>query len=172
MAIFDNGSYAVDHFDARGAAVICHFREDHILTDEVFGLLAKAGNCGMLLPLRPFTKPLYEPRAHQDLLIQEKAWKDSLEIHFNVTWSRSLPQRLQKLNGYGVKPYLPLLTFRQNTIAVEADLPGSFQSILDTKDEGMSYVNNSCSALLGGYKEYLAALADWAHKIGVKNTAQ
>ncbi|KAL2823799.1 hypothetical protein BDW59DRAFT_180464 [Aspergillus cavernicola] len=143
--IFDNGSYAVDHFDANGAAVVSQFWKDHILTDEVPGLLASVGNY---------------------------AWEDSLEIIFNVTWSRSLPTRFQKLHGYSIKPYLPLLTFRQNTIVIQADLPGSFRCILDTDDQGLSYVNDFRAALVAGYKEYLTALADWTREIGVQLSAQ
>lgn len=46
--IFDNGSYAVDHFSARGAQTTTKFWEKHILTDEVEELLKKVGNYGKL----------------------------------------------------------------------------------------------------------------------------
>ncbi|KAJ0417245.1 hypothetical protein BJY00DRAFT_325726 [Aspergillus carlsbadensis] len=144
-SIFDSGSYTVDHFDARGAAVVKGFWQDHILTDEVAALLSRAGNY---------------------------AWEDSLEMHFNVTWSRSLPERFQRLHGYSVKPYLPLLTFRQNTIVMQKDQPGTFECVLDTEDEGLSFVNDFRATLVAGYMEYLTALADWAHRLGVKFSAQ
>ncbi|KAF7548818.1 hypothetical protein G7Z17_g6810 [Cylindrodendrum hubeiense] len=56
--IFDNGSYAVDHFSAKGAAVVSAFWEEHILKGEVPGLLAKVGNY---------------------------AWEDSIELTYNGT---------------------------------------------------------------------------------------
>ncbi|KAL2797241.1 hypothetical protein BJX66DRAFT_323443 [Aspergillus keveii] len=143
--IFDDGSYTVDHFDARGAAVVKEFWEDHILTDEVAALLSKVGNY---------------------------AWEDSLEMHFNVTWSRSLSERFQRLHGYSIKPYLPLLTFRQNTVVMQKDQPGTFECVLDTEDEGLSFVNDFRATLVAGYKEYLTAPSDWAHDLGVKFSAQ
>ncbi|KAH8729876.1 hypothetical protein BGZ61DRAFT_569735 [Ilyonectria robusta] len=42
--IFDNGSYAVDHFSAQGAAVVGQFWEKYILKGRVPMLLAKVGN--------------------------------------------------------------------------------------------------------------------------------
>ncbi|KAL2859460.1 hypothetical protein BJX68DRAFT_261898 [Aspergillus pseudodeflectus] len=143
--IFDDGSYTVDHFDARGAAVVKEFWQDHILTDEVAALLSRAGNY---------------------------AWEDSLEMHFNVTWSRSLPERFKRLHGYSIRPYLPVLTFRQNTVVMQKDQPGAFECVLDTEDEGLSFVNDFRATLVAGYKEYLTALADWAHDLGVKFSAQ
>lgn len=46
--IFDNGSYAVDHFSARGAQTTIKFWEKHILTDNVRALLKEVGNYGRL----------------------------------------------------------------------------------------------------------------------------
>lgn len=47
--IFDNGSYAVDHFSAQGAAVVGQFWEKYILKGRVPMLLAKVGNYGKFL---------------------------------------------------------------------------------------------------------------------------
>lgn len=44
--IFDDGSYAVDHFSSNGATVIKRFWAEHILSDEVLKLLSKVGNYG------------------------------------------------------------------------------------------------------------------------------
>jgi hypothetical protein len=46
--IFDNGSYRVDHFSARGAQTVIDFWEKHILSDEVKSLLTQVGNYGTL----------------------------------------------------------------------------------------------------------------------------
>lgn len=45
-SIFDNGSYVVDHFSARGAQTVTRFWEKHILKDEIKPLLATVGNYG------------------------------------------------------------------------------------------------------------------------------
>lgn len=91
------------------------------------------------------------------------AWEDSMELTYNVTWSRSLPQRFERVAGYSIKSYLPLLTFKQNTIGVQGTAPGPFRCILDTDDEGLGYVNDFRATLIDGYKEYLKALAEWVH---------
>lgn len=46
--IWDNGSYVVDHFSARGAQTVQAFWEQHLLTDELKGLLRDVGNHGMM----------------------------------------------------------------------------------------------------------------------------
>jgi len=48
-SIFDNGSYVVDHFDARGAQTVRSFWEENILNDEVRELLRSVGNYGKRL---------------------------------------------------------------------------------------------------------------------------
>lgn len=48
-SMFDNGSYVVDHFSGDGAQATIDFWEEHILNDEVRGLLAAAGNAGVYL---------------------------------------------------------------------------------------------------------------------------
>lgn len=42
--IFDYGSFAVDHNDARGAKTVIKLWEEHILDDEVLSLIKEAGN--------------------------------------------------------------------------------------------------------------------------------
>lgn len=44
--IFDDGSYAVDHFDSAGAQVVIDFWEKHMLVDGIPELLHKAGRYG------------------------------------------------------------------------------------------------------------------------------
>jgi hypothetical protein len=51
QTLFDNGSYVVDHFDAKGAAIISGFWEEYMLTDEIAELLHQVGNYGIPLPI-------------------------------------------------------------------------------------------------------------------------
>lgn len=44
--IFDEGSYIVDHYDAKGAEVVIDFWNDHILSDDIRKQLRHAGNYG------------------------------------------------------------------------------------------------------------------------------
>ncbi|WAO90241.1 Hypothetical protein NCS54_00766100 [Fusarium falciforme] len=135
--IFDNGSYAVDHFDRAGAQVVIDFWQQHMLVDGIPELLHKAGRY---------------------------AWEDSLELPSNVTWSRTLASRFEKLFGYQLELYMPLITFKQNNLAVQGDSPGSFHCILDTPDQGQGYVNDYRAALVDGYREYLETLGQWVRQ--------
>lgn len=49
--IWDNGSYAVDHYSARGAQTVIDFWEKHILIDGIKELLMEVGNCGTSIKL-------------------------------------------------------------------------------------------------------------------------
>jgi hypothetical protein len=44
--IFDDGSYVVDHFDAKGADTVANFWQEHILKDGVLELVKSAGHFG------------------------------------------------------------------------------------------------------------------------------
>ncbi|RYP69486.1 hypothetical protein DL769_005264 [Monosporascus sp. CRB-8-3] len=136
--IFDNGSFVVDHFDAKGANVVAKFWEEHMLRDGIPDLLAKVGNY---------------------------AWEDSVEITSNVSWSRSLPARFEKALGYSLKPYLPLLTFQQNNLLIQPADPGPFLCFLDATDKGAGYINDFRAALTLGYQDYLDALTKWSHRV-------
>jgi hypothetical protein len=46
--IWDDGSYIVDHYSARGAQTMTKFWEEHILTDEIKKLLESVGHYGTL----------------------------------------------------------------------------------------------------------------------------
>lgn len=100
------------------------------------------------------------------------AWEDSPELLANITWSRSLPTRFQELFSYDIKPFLPLLTFQQNDLAVQAPEPGSFQCVLDTDDQGVKYVNDFRATLVAGYQEYVETLTAWLHELGIQLSVQ
>jgi hypothetical protein len=44
--IWDNGSYSVDHYSARGAQTVIDFWDKYILVDGIKKLLMEVGNCG------------------------------------------------------------------------------------------------------------------------------
>ncbi|KAM0491001.1 hypothetical protein ACHAP8_010980 [Fusarium lateritium] len=137
-SIFDNGSYAVDHFDARGAQLVAQFWEDNMLTDEISALISKVGRY---------------------------AWEDSLELPSNITWSTTLSDRFQNLHGYRLETFLPLIAYAQNNLAVQSSEPGSFKCLFDSEDEGVGYINDYRAALVDGYQEYLDTLRNWANNV-------
>ncbi|KAE9575722.1 hypothetical protein CGMCC3_g8271 [Colletotrichum fructicola] len=144
-AIWDNGSYVVDHFSSKGAEVVRDFWEQYIFVDNVKELLTEIGNYG---------------------------WEDSMEILSNTSWTRTLPERFEKLFGYDLRPYLPLIIFNNNNINLQNDAPGHTRCILDIYDKGQGYVNDYRAALADGYQEYVTTLANWTHSLGLGLSSQ
>lgn len=96
-----------------------------------------------------------------------------MELLSNTSWSKSMPSRFQKLLGYNIKPYLPLITFGNNNINLQRTTPGAIQAVLDTEDQGMGYVNDYRIALANGYQEYLTTLVNWSHSyLGLLHSSQ
>ncbi|KAL4894986.1 hypothetical protein BDV59DRAFT_200244 [Aspergillus ambiguus] len=143
--IFDNGSYAVDHFSAKGAQTVTQFWEHHILKDGVKEMLMAVGNYG---------------------------WEDSMEITSNISWTPSLPDIFLKKYGYSVKPYLPLIMYNNNNINIQSGAPGTMRCILDTPDQGSGYVNDFRGALLEGYRAYIDAYRKWANEMSLQTSFQ
>ncbi|KAK6199001.1 hypothetical protein LQW54_010199 [Pestalotiopsis sp. IQ-011] len=144
-SIFDDGSYVVDHFSTAGAQTVANSWEEYILQDGVKEQLQRVGRY---------------------------LWEDSLEILSNVSWSRSIPQRFQDLNGYSIKPVLPLLVFEENSVSSTNTDPGPFNCLLDTETKGLEHVNAFRRTLSESYKEYLAALKSWTNDLGLELSAQ
>ncbi|OJJ85351.1 uncharacterized protein ASPGLDRAFT_1516059 [Aspergillus glaucus CBS 516.65] len=144
--IFDNGSYTVDHFSARGAQTTIDFWEKHILNDtETKELLSEVG---------------------------KYAWEDSLEIKSNISWSPSLPQHFREANGYDLQKYLPLVQFGNNNPGVQPSYPGDLACVLDSEDSGKGFVNDYREALAQGYQSYLKTLTSWAEGLGLEFSGQ
>ena len=133
--IFDDGSYKVDHFSAKGAQVVIDFWQKYILNDGNKELLMNNGRYG---------------------------WEDSLEIFSNASWTPDMPQRFERVAGYSLKRFLPLLVFKQNNIAMQTTLPGPWEPFLDTGDVD-TYINDFRLTLEDGYGEYLQTLVNWTH---------
>ncbi|KAI9035663.1 uncharacterized protein KD926_003141 [Aspergillus affinis] len=145
QSTFDHGSFAVDHYSARGAQTVTRFWEKHILKDEVKSLLAAVGNYG---------------------------WEDSIEIESNMSWTRALPEIFLKKHGYSLKTYLPLIMYKNNNINIQSGAPGTIQCVLDTPDQGIGYINDFRSALQEGYRAYLQHLTDWANEMSLQFSSQ
>lgn len=144
--IFDNGSYTVDHFSARGAQTTIDFWEKHILNDtETKQLLSEVG---------------------------KYAWEDSLEIKSNISWTPSLPERFRQLNGHDLRKYLPLVQFGNNNPGVQPSYPGDLACVLDSEDAGKGFVNDYRKVLAQGYQDYLKTLTSWAEGLGLEYSAQ
>ncbi|CAG7921801.1 unnamed protein product [Penicillium olsonii] len=144
--IFDNGSYTVDHFSPRGAETVKNFWETHILNDtEIISLLNDVGTYG---------------------------WEDSLEIKSNISWSPSIPERFEKMNGYGLRKYLPLLQYGNNNPGVQPSYPGKLKCVANDDHRGEGFVNDFRATLAAGYGEYLDILTSWLQSLGLGYSAQ
>lgn len=144
--IFDNGSYTVDHYSGRGAQTTKEFWEHYNLDDtEIKSLLSEVGTYG---------------------------WEDSIEIKSNISWSSSLPWRFEKMHGYRLHKYLPLLMYGNNNPGVQPSHPGSIKCMLESDDKGNGFVNDFRAALAQGYGEYLETLTTWLEALGLGYSAQ
>jgi hypothetical protein len=160
--IFNNGSYQVDHFSAKGAEVVANFWEDHILNNDVENLLVEAGNYGM--------GPRLLRIVHANI---NAVWEDSVEIKSNTSWTPSLPKVFRKKYEYSLEKYLPLVMFGNNNIGLQPSRPGRIKCILDTSDQGVGYINDYRGALAEGHRQYLATLTAWANsRLGLQMSAQ
>ncbi|PYH75426.1 hypothetical protein BO82DRAFT_410522 [Aspergillus uvarum CBS 121591] len=144
--IFDNGSYIVDHFSAKGAQVVTKFWDDYLLEDaEVKELLSEVGNYG---------------------------WEDSIEATSNISWTPSLPKVFYDKYGYDLKRFLPLFMFGNNNIGIQNAAPGSVECLLDTPDQGKGYVNDFRSALMEGYRAYVEHYTNWTNAMNLQYSSQ
>ncbi|KAF2014360.1 hypothetical protein BU24DRAFT_441866 [Aaosphaeria arxii CBS 175.79] len=144
--IWDNGSYAVDHFSAKGAKVLTDFWEEYILTDNIRSLISEVGNY---------------------------AWEDSVEALSNISWTPSLPEDFLQKHGYSIKPFLPLLIFENNNLALQTSDPGKFDCSLNSEDRGAGYVNDYRNVLADKYHEYLSGVTSWVNNVlGIQYSAQ
>ncbi|RDH18585.1 hypothetical protein M747DRAFT_316391 [Aspergillus niger ATCC 13496] len=145
-SIFDNGSYTVDHFSARGAQTTIDFWENYILNDtDIKSLFQEVGRYG---------------------------WEDSIEIKSNISWSPSLPGIFEQINGYQLGKYLPLVMYGNNNPGVQPSYPGNLECVLDRENQGQGYVNDFRDALEKGYQVYLDTLSAWLEGLGLGYSAQ
>ncbi|KAI2831767.1 CAZyme family GH106 [Aspergillus niger] len=145
-SIFDNGSYTVDHFSARGAQTTIDFWENYILNDtDIKSLFQEVGRYG---------------------------WEDSIEIKSNISWSPSLPGIFEQINGYQLGKYLPLVMYGNNNSGVQPSYPGNLECVLDRENQGQGYVNDFRDALEKGYQVYLDTLSAWLEGLGLGYSAQ
>ncbi len=77
-----NGSWANDHFSARGAQMAIKFWEEHVLTDGVLELIQQVGNY---------------------------AWEDSVELRQSYRWTKGLLQRFEDEHHYQLHKFLPVI---------------------------------------------------------------
>lgn len=158
--IWDNGSFIVDHYSARGARTVIDFWENYILTPETKELLAEVGNFGK------------QSAVLGRSLLTITAWEDSVEIQSNISWTPSIPSTFSNKYNYSLIPYLPLVAFMDNNLGVQATAPGPIQSVLDSEDEGVGYLDDFRAILAEGYGEYLETFVNWTHTLGIEYSAQ
>jgi len=144
--IFENGSFIVDHFSARGAQTTIDFWETYMLTNGVKELLMEVGHCG---------------------------WEDSIEIISNTSWSPNFPAMFEQKFGYSLLKYLPLVQWDNNDLGILSDSdPGPYDCVLNTPDGGIGYVNDFRALLVEGYRQYLEAFTNWTESMNLQYSAQ
>ncbi|KAL3461690.1 hypothetical protein BJX64DRAFT_300077 [Aspergillus heterothallicus] len=141
-SFFNNGSWVVDHFSAKGARVTADFWEKYLLNNGTRELIAEVGN---------------------------NAWEDSQEIPNKVYWTPGLPEAFRKRTGYEILKWLPLL-FHQNGLGFKPQ-PATWW-VTDERDAGNRHVADYRATLGDLNAEYLKTLGEWSNSLGVKFSTQ
>ena len=147
QTVIGNGSWTVDHFDAKGAQVTTDFWDQHILNDtEIASLLQAVGNYG---------------------------WEDSMEILASLYWTPDLLARFEQNRGYSIVKYLPLLFSITNSWnGFIEGYPEQFEYGNYTAD-GTSVHNLDYRMTLNeGYQDFISHYTQWTHYKGFKFSNQ
>ncbi|KAM5365409.1 hypothetical protein ACJZ2D_011007 [Fusarium nematophilum] len=135
-----------DHFSAAGADLAINYWEENLLDPAIRQLLREVG---------------------------EHTFEDSMEISAGLFWSEDLLERFKKRNAYSPIRYLPILF--NATHSYRREYPPYDETFVLSGDEfpeDNGYLQDYRDALTNGYKEYLAALEDWAQTLGLTHSAQ
>ncbi|KAL4905790.1 hypothetical protein BDW74DRAFT_184859 [Aspergillus multicolor] len=90
--IWDNGSYAVDHYSARGAQTVIQFWEEHILVDGIRELVKEVGH--YVSYINDFRSVLED--CYGEYLATFTNWAhDELDVEFSVQVSYNLPMDME-----------------------------------------------------------------------------
>ncbi|KAK6001478.1 hypothetical protein QM012_002809 [Aureobasidium pullulans] len=143
-----NGSWVVDHFSANGAQVVIDFWEQYLLNgSDTAQLLNEIGNY---------------------------IWEDSQEFTANVFWTPALADTFHAIHGYTINKYLPILLHGNSGLVIPTSEASSTPTyyITDEIDSGDSHVADYRQTLTTLNIEYLTALTQWAHSMGLQSSTQ
>ncbi|KAF5366025.1 hypothetical protein D9758_006736 [Tetrapyrgos nigripes] len=135
------GSWAVDHFSAKGANVSASFMQNNILSQQGIGDLLRQPGVGQYM------------------------WEDSMEFRAQLFWTEGLPQRFMERHGYNISIALPVLhtlrsfPFSNPVINRTFDYGTSFNWGKFTED-----YQDTLTSL---YIDYVTALSDFARSVGM-----
>ena len=142
--IFQNGSFAVDHFSSAGAKLTTTFLETHVI------------------PPNSSTRALLKA-------VGQYVWEDSVEIATPTYWTPNFLAAFRQQNGYDLRPYVALLTGFNGDL-MNNDPP---ISIVSDDLQQATIVDDYRSTLTSLYQEYLIAMRDWTHDyLGLQFSAQ
>ena len=161
---WQNGSWIVDHFSFRGAEAVMDIWQDYLLAgNDTLSLLSEVGNF---------------------------MWEDSAEFKANLFWTPTLPAVFEETFGYDIRKYLPLLMGKEGNSGLSGPV-GDVTYITDGDDGGdehieryrqtvstpsskaLCHIANIVSTKLTVLnREYLKAITDWSHSLGMQSSAQ
>ncbi|KAH7129747.1 hypothetical protein B0J13DRAFT_644623 [Dactylonectria estremocensis] len=158
--IFDDGSYAVDHFSPKGAAVVSKFWKENILKDGVPELLARVGNYAygsamdMLAAVPAVDAPECESLSFEDNLDSYRSFSGPARL----VGRRVVSNEMGALRGRGLQYHLPQLIFSVN----RAFLGGVNQNII----HGQTYSGSYYATTWPGYTPFRYLFTEpWSPKL-------
>ncbi|KAF5365929.1 hypothetical protein D9758_006740 [Tetrapyrgos nigripes] len=137
------GSWAVDHFSAKGANISASFMQNNILSQQSIGDLLRQPGVGQYM------------------------WEDSMEFGAQLFWTEGLPQRFIERHGYNISIALPVLhTLKSSVTKINQtfDYGTSFNWGKFTED-----YQDTLTSL---YIDYMTALSDFARSVGMTYSTQ
>ncbi|EUC43134.1 hypothetical protein COCMIDRAFT_7366 [Bipolaris oryzae ATCC 44560] len=141
-----NGSWIVDHWSASGAKKTTDFWDQHILSVPEISRLIQT--------------------------VTSYAWEDSMEIQAALPWTPDLPSRFERIHGYSINKYLPVLFHTTNSWDALWGAYNITYTVGDYFTDGGPYVQDYKVALSEGYTEHIDHYAKWASSKGIQLSNQ
>ncbi|KAK7472301.1 hypothetical protein VKT23_000421 [Stygiomarasmius scandens] len=134
------GSFVVDHFSPKGANITASFIQSNLLAREDIGAMLRQPGVGQYM------------------------WEDSMEFAAQVFWTESFAERFLERHGYNVSLTLPVLHSLSATIrSPEPSQVFDYGESIDWS----KFTNDYSDTLTSLYIDYMSALSNWSHSVGM-----
>ncbi|KAH7417837.1 hypothetical protein BKA64DRAFT_738388 [Cadophora sp. MPI-SDFR-AT-0126] len=143
QSFIQNGSFAVDHFSARGAKVTTDFLEKYVFINGVAELFRRVG---------------------------KYIWEDSVEVRSSLFWTPDLANSFRKMHGYDIGKYAMLLA-AGNGLSFGTTNPDRVYT--DAPDRGQGYVSDYRTTMTSLLTLYYEHLVEWSERfLGLEFSGQ
>ncbi|KAK7472300.1 hypothetical protein VKT23_000420 [Stygiomarasmius scandens] len=139
------GSFVVDHFSPKGANITASFMQSNLLAREDIGSMLRQPGVGQYM------------------------WEDSMEFDAQVFWTEAFAERFSERHGYNVSLALPVLHSLKPTM--RSRVPNQVFDYGDSINWSR-FTEDYSDTLTSLYIDYMTALSDWSHTVGMSFSNQ